>query len=97
MDNCLASLLLFVEIKQKSQEKNKKSQNLGKLMKQYVEMDKKDDTGTYIYFSLIFFHKIIFTKKNFVKMMSRKNFFYIFTIFNRAQGKFGKSSSRNVC
>ena len=63
MDNCLASLLLFVEIKQKSQEKNKKSQNLGKLMKQYVEMDKKDDTGTYIYFSLIFFHKIIFTKK----------------------------------
>ena len=48
MDNCLASLLLFVEIKQKSQEKNKKSQNLGKLMKQYVEMDKKDDTGTYI-------------------------------------------------
>ena len=70
MDNCLASLLLFVEIKQKSQEKNKKSQNLGKLMKQYVEMDKKDDTGTYIYFSLIFFHKIIFTKKKF-----RENYF----------------------
>ena len=56
MDNCLASLLLFVEIKQKSQEKNKKSQNLGNLMKQYVEMDKKDKTGsTYIHFSLIFF------------------------------------------
>ena len=54
MDNCLASLLLFVEIKQKSQEK--KSQNLGSLMKQYVEMDKKDKTGsTYIHFSLIFF------------------------------------------
>ena len=99
MDNCLASLLLFVEIKQKSQEKNKKSQNLGKLMKQYVEMDKKDDTGTYIYFSLIFFHKIIFTKKKISWKLfhEKKCFTYLSTIFNRAQGKFGKSSSRNVC
>ena len=72
MDNCLASLLLFVEIKQKSQEKNKKSQNLGNLMKQYVEMDKKDKTGsTYIHFSLIFFHEIIFTKKK--KFHEKKN------------------------
>ena len=80
MDNCLASLLLFVEIKQKSQEKNKKSQNLGKLMKQYVEMDKKDDTGTYIYFSLIFFHKIIFTKKKKFREndVTKKNVLHIY-------------------
>ena len=96
MDNCLASLLLFVEIKQKSQEKNKKSQNLGNLMKQYVEMDKKDKTGsTYIHFSLTFFHEIIFTKKK--NFMKKKMFYYILISFNRAQGKFGKSSSRNVC
>ena len=57
MDNCLASLLLFVEIKQKSQEK--KSQNLGSLMKQIVEMDKQDKTGThYNYF--LFCFRIVF-------------------------------------
>ena len=81
MDNCLASLLLFVEIKQKSQEKNKKSQNLGKLMKQYVEMDKKDDTGTYIYFSLIFFHKIIFTKKKISWKWCHEKFFFTYLLF----------------
>ena len=80
MDNCLASLLLFVEIKQKSQEKNKKSQNLGKLMKQYVEMDKKDDTGTYIYFSLIFFSQNHFhEKKKFRENdVTKKNVLHIY-------------------
>ena len=77
MDNCLASLLLFVEIKQKSQEKNKKSQNLGNLMKQYVEMDKKDKTGsTYIHFSLIFFSWNHFhEKKNSWKRFHEKKCF----------------------